>query len=194
MKYYYICIIQQKESIIIKIALIGKGGVGKSSLINRLFGRELPKEYEPTIEDRYKNEVILEDKLYTIEILDTAGEEGDFQNVMNMWISFGQGFLLVFAINNKESFDIIRSKRELIIKEKKGEIPPMILVGNKQDCEKGREVAYDEAKSLADSWGIEYIETSAKNNFNCKKAFAKLALKISEPNSNQKSSCFCLII
>ena len=41
-------------------------------------------------------------KEYEVEILDTAGEE-DYQNMMDMWISFGEGFLLVFAINDKES-------------------------------------------------------------------------------------------
>ena len=54
----------------------------------------------------------------------------------------------------------------------------MLLVGNKQDLEKERQVLYKDAKALADSWGIEYIETSAKTNFNCKEAFELLAKKI----------------
>ena len=97
---------------------------------------------------------------------------------MDMWINFGEGFLLVFAINDKESFNIIKSKRDRILKGKHGEPTPMVLVGNKQDLSQEREVVYDEAKRLADSWQIEYIETSAKTNFNCKEAFEKLALKI----------------
>ena len=37
-----------------------------------------------------------------------------------------------------------------------------LIVGNKVDCREEREVCYDEAKELADSYGIVYIEASAK--------------------------------
>ena len=106
--------------------------------------------------------------------------------MMDMWINFGEGFLLVFAINDKESFNIIKSKRDRILKGKHGEPTPMVLVGNKQDLSQEREVVYDEAKRLADSWQIEYIETSAKTNFNCKEAFEKLALKIAASKIKKK--------
>ena len=134
---------------------------------------------------------------YEVEILDTAGEE-DFQNMMDMWISFGQGFILAFAINDQESFDVIKQKRERIIKGKRNKNVPMILVGNKQDLQSERQVPYSVAKELADKWGIEYIETSAKTNFNCKEACEKLVKKVVENNGNnsginRKSSCCCQV-
>ena len=42
-----------------------------------------------------------------MEILDTAGEE-DYQNMINTWASFAEGFLLIFAIDDKESFTILK--------------------------------------------------------------------------------------
>ena len=113
--------------------------------------------------------------------------------MMDNWISFGQGFLLVFAINDKTSFDLIPPKRERIIKGKHGKICPMILIGNKQDLASDREVSYDDVKKLADSWNIDYIETSAKTNFNCKEAFESMAIKIYESTKTIKksSSCSC---
>ena len=114
--------------------------------------------------------------------------------MMDMWINFGEGFLLVFALNDKESFSLLRSKRERILKGKHGQKTPMILVGNKQDL-KDRQVQFSEAKQLADLWGIEYIETSAKTNFNVKEAFEKLVLKISASRNKPKSGgCPCNII
>ena len=121
--------------------------------------------------------------------MDTAGEE-DYQNMMDMWISFGDGFLLVFAINDKESFELLKGKYQRVIKGKHGNKCPMLLVGNKQDLEKERQVLYKDAKALADSWGIEYIETSAKTNFNCQEALEKLVLEIVKKNSND-SGCPC---
>ena len=116
---------------------------------------------------------------------------------MDMWISFGEGFLLVFAINDKESFEVIKQKRERVLKGKHADNVPLLLVGNKQDLSNERQVIYREAKEMADSWGIEYIETSAITNFNCKEAFEKLATKIVENKNRQNGNnriCSCCSI
>ena len=114
---------------------------------------------------------------------------------MDMWISFGEGFLLVFAINDTESFELLKGKHDRVLKGKHGNKCPILLVGNKQDLENERKVAYADAKKLADSWGIEYIETSAKTNFNCKEAFEKIATQIlNAKNKNLEKKCCCNII
>ena len=169
--------------------------MGKSSLTYRFINYDAPQEHDPTIEDRYKSKTTIEDQEYDIEILDTAGEE-DYQNMMDMWINFGEGFLLVFAINDSESFKLLPKKRERILKTKLGEKCPIMLVGNKQDLDSERQVEFSEAKALADSWGVEYIETSAKTNFNCKEAFEQLAVKIVRYKKSkvpQKKCCPCMI-
>ena len=133
-----------------------------------------------------------------VEILDTAGEE-DYQNMLDVWISFGEGFLLVFAINDAESFENVKVKRERVLKGKHGSKCPIILVGNKLDLENERKLTFAEAKKLADSWDAEYIETSAKTNFNYKETFEKLAIKILEakkspPDPYILPTCLCKII
>ena len=82
---------------------MGKGVVGKSSLTYRFYNYDSHEGYDPTIEDIYYPSIIIEGQQYLVEILDTAGGD-DYQNLMEMWISFGEGFLLVFAINDEESF------------------------------------------------------------------------------------------
>ncbi len=185
---------QEDKKPCVKIAVIGKGVVGKSSLTYRFINYNAPPEHDATIEDRYKSSSTIDGVLYEVEILDTAGEE-DYQNMMDMWISFGEGFLLVFAINDPESFELLKGKRERVLKGKHGTQCPIVLVGNKQDLESERKVQFADAKQLADSWGIEYIETSAKTNFNCKEAFEKLAQKIVEMKNNNpnEKKCKCNI-
>ena len=113
---------------------------------------------------------------------------------MDMWISFGEGFLLVFAINDAESFELLKVKHDRVLKGKHGVKCPILLVGNKQDLENERKVTFDEAKQLADSWEVEYMETSAKTNFNCKEAFEKLAQKIvAGKASGDDKKCNCNI-
>ena len=177
-----------------KITVLGKGVVGKSSLTYRFINYNTPQEHDPTIEDRYKSNIQINGKVYEVEILDTAGED-DYQNMMDMWISFGEGFLLVFAINNEESFQDIKDKYERVKKAKHNTKVPILLVGNKQDLDKDRKVTNEAAINLAKEWGVEYIETSAITGFNCKEALEKIAQKIAELKSsaNQDKKCKCNI-
>jgi len=51
----------------------------------------------------------------------------------------------------------------------------MILVGNKSDLEAKRQVKTEEGKSLADSLGIKFLETSAKDTVNVEKIYTTLS-------------------
>lgn len=53
-----------------------------------------------------------------------------------------------------------------------------LLVGNKSDLTTKRAVSFDQAKEFADSLGIEFVETSAKNSTNVEKAFMMMAQQI----------------
>ena len=112
-----------------------------------------------------------------------------------MWISFAEGFLLVFAINDREGFEVLKGKYERILKGKKGTTYHILLVGTKLDLVEERKVTFDEAKKLAESWKINYMEVSAKTNYNCKEAFEILANNIvksrnkDSPGPHHKHHC-----
>lgn len=53
-----------------------------------------------------------------------------------------------------------------------------LLVGNKSDLEASRQVKTEEGKALADSLGIKFLETSAKDAVNVEKAFTTLSTEI----------------
>jgi len=95
-----------------------------------------------------------------------------------MWISFGEGFILLFDITDKESFDIVKEKYLRIIKNKHNKEVPIVLVGNKIDLESERKVSFEEAERLAYSLKIQYIEVSAYHNLNCKEPFEILSKEI----------------
>lgn len=144
--------------------------VGKSSLTYRFINHETPKEHDPTIEDKYKTNLEvngshcevgnLNNKYLNIEILDTAGQD-DYQGMLDMWISFADGILLVFAINDRESFEALERKRDRILKTKGEKFCPIVIVGNKCDLDKDRQVDELTARNLANTWKAGYIETSA---------------------------------
>jgi len=178
----------------LKITVLGKGMVGKSSLSYSFINYDSPEAHDPTIEDKYKVQLMIDNVSCEIEILDTAGQD-DYQNLIDGWINFGDGFLLVFALNDKESWDFLVSRRDRILKMKKGENPPIVVVGNKSDLERQRVFKSEEIRKYTSEWGCEYIETSATTKYNCKECFQLLARDIlKKKNPIKQSKCPCSIL
>lgn len=129
--------------------------------------------------------------------MDTAGEE-DYQNMLDEWISQASGFLLLFAINDLESFEAIKQKIKRIEKNEADNLP-RILVGNKCDLRDDRKVTLQQAEEYAKSINAKYYETSALTDFNgnIKVVFQEcsdLILGNSVGNQNEGKKCFkCLV-
>lgn len=114
----------------------------------------------------------------------------------------GEGFICVFSVTERETFDGMKEFREQILRVKVDDKVPMILVGNKIDLQDQRVVSADEARALAHSWGVPYEETSAKTRLNVEKVYYDLVLVIKEkkdtlngPNQKKKkkkSKCVIL--
>ena len=90
-----------------KLVVMGGGGVGKSALTIRMVEDRFVDEYDPTIEETYFKEVVIDGENCQLRILDTAGQE-EFQVMRDGHIRAGQGFLLCFSIIDIESFEEIR--------------------------------------------------------------------------------------
>ena len=140
---------------------------------------QCPKDHDPTVEDAYVIQID-EYEGKEFKILDTAGEE-DYQNMIDQWINSANGFLLVFAINDKETFEALKVKVKRIEKNEANKLP-LIVVGNKCDLQDQREVPSQEAEEFAKSINAKYFETSALNdmNGNVKVVFSECAAMILE--------------
>ena len=55
--------------------LLLAGGVGKSALTIQLIQNHFVDEYDPTIEDSYRKQVVIDGETCLLDILDTAGQE-----------------------------------------------------------------------------------------------------------------------
>ncbi|KAL7863209.1 hypothetical protein SRHO_G00121930 [Serrasalmus rhombeus] len=144
-----------------KVVVLGSGGVGKSALTVQFVTGTFIEKYDPTIEDFYRKEIEVDSSPSVLEILDTAGTE-QFASMRDLYIKNGQGFILVYSLVNQQSFQDIRPMRDQIVRVKRFEKVPLILVGNKVDLESEREVAGSDGRALAQEWGCPFIETSAK--------------------------------
>uniref|UniRef100_A0A8C4R4T3 small monomeric GTPase n=1 Tax=Eptatretus burgeri TaxID=7764 RepID=A0A8C4R4T3_EPTBU len=159
-----------------KLVVVGAGGVGKSALTIQLIQNHFVDEYDPTIEDSYRKQVVIDGETCLLDILDTAGQE-EYSAMRDQYMRTGEGFLCVFAVNNSKSFDDIHLYREQIKRVKDSEDVPMVLVGNKCDLPT-RTVDTKQALDLARSFGIPCIETSAKTRQGVDDAFYTLVREI----------------
>ena len=82
-------------------------------------------EYDPTIEDSYRKQVVVDGETCLLDILDTAGQE-EYSAMRDQYMRTGEGFLLVFAVNNSKSFEDIKQYREQIKRVKDCEDVPMV--------------------------------------------------------------------
>uniref|UniRef100_A0A7N9D687 small monomeric GTPase n=1 Tax=Macaca fascicularis TaxID=9541 RepID=A0A7N9D687_MACFA len=152
-----------------KVIMVGSGGVGKSALTLQFMYDEFVEDYEPTKADSYRKKVVLDGEEVQIDILDTAGQE-DYAAIRDNYFRSGEGFLLVFSITEHESFTATAEFREQILRVKAEEDKiPLLVVGNKSDLEERRQVPVEEARSKAEEWGVQYVETSAKTRANVDK-------------------------
>ncbi|KAJ3588494.1 hypothetical protein NHX12_012086 [Muraenolepis orangiensis] len=178
-----------------KVVVLGSGGVGKSALTVQFVTGTFIEKYDPTIEDFYRKEIEVDSSPSVLEILDTAGTE-QFASMRDLYIKNGQGFILVYSLVNQQSFQDIRPMRDQIVRVKRFEKVPLILVGNKVDLESEREVAGSDGRALAQEWGCPFIETSAKSKTMVDELFAEIVRQMNYstlPEKPEKCCTACVI-
>jgi len=172
-----------------RIAILGPGGVGNSCLTLRYIRSTFVASYDPTIEDAFRHQTVVDNEACIMEILDTAGQE-EFKCLVSQWVENRDGFILVYSIIDRSTFEDINKYHELILDEYENKSsPPIILVGNKCDLADDRTVKTNEGEALASSWGnTEFVEASAKTAYNIKVPFEKLIRKLREAEPKKPST------
>lgn len=87
--------------------------------------------------------------------------------------SEGQGFILVYSIASRATFERLDVFRQSMLRVKRQK-PTFMLVGNKADKQFEREVTREEGMQLAKEFGCEFLETSAKTALNVERLFTNL--------------------
>lgn len=162
-----------------KLVVVGGGGVGKSALTIQLIQSHFVDEYDPTIEDSYRKQVVIDDKVTILDILDTAGQE-EYSAMREQYMRTGEGFLLVYSVTSRTSFDELMTYYQQIQRVKDVEYVPVVVVGNKSDLEEERQVAYEDGLNMAKQINAPFLETSAKQAVNVEEAFYTLVRLVRE--------------
>ncbi|XP_069048046.1 ras-related protein R-Ras [Lepisosteus oculatus] len=189
-----------------KLVVVGGGGVGKSALTIQFIQSYFVSDYDPTIEDSYTKITAVDGRPTRLDILDTAGQE-EFGAMREQYMRSGEGFLLVFAINDRGSYNEIHKFHTQILRVKDRDDFPMVLVGNKADLAPHRLVSKEEAENFARENRIPYMESSAKIRLNVDEAFQEVVRAIRkfqetespptpshQAGKHQSKSCPCVLL
>lgn len=168
----------KKQMIDIKLILLGDISVGKSSIIGRYIDNSFSDDYQCTLQVEMKTKIIdidLDTKV-KMNIWDTVGQE-KFRNLTKQYYRNCQGAIIVFDLTRKDSFDGVQKWIDDL--EDYNANIPILIVGNKSDLIKEREVNNDDIEMFVKN-KYKYYDVSAKNGSNISLAFDKIRREIIE--------------
>jgi Ras-related protein Rab-7A len=169
-----------RKKVLLKVIILGDSGVGKTSLMNQFVNKKFSNQYKATIgADFLTKEVMVDDRLVTMQIWDTAGQER-FQSLGVAFYRGADSCVLVFDVNVAKTFENLDSWRDEFLIQAGPRDPdnfPFVVLGNKIDLTgDSRVVAQKRAYSWCQAKGnIPYFETSAKEAVNVEQAFQVIA-------------------
>jgi len=165
-----------------RIVCTGDGGCGKSALVIQFLNNHFVDCYDPTIEDSYLKQVVIDKQIVLMDILDCAGQE-EYSAMRENYMRTGDAFMIVYSVTSRVSFENVKKYVCQILRLKQtGTVPIIIIVGNKTDLVQQREVSCSEGKELAKSLGCGFLETSARTRMNVDEAFFELVREIRQAN------------
>lgn len=157
---------------------VGDSRVGKSCIIKRYCEGRFVQKYITTIGVDYGvKKVTIAGRKVAVNFFDLSGSP-DYDDIRNPFYADAQVVLLVFDLDNRESFNNLgrwenaMRANGLNLKE-----AVVMLVGNKCDG-RGKEVDSSEAIAYAKKKGFEYYQTSASSGENVNELFEKAFQKM----------------
>eukprot|EP01094_Clydonella_sp_ATCC50884_P018853 TRINITY_DN3567_c0_g1_i1.p2 TRINITY_DN3567_c0_g1~~TRINITY_DN3567_c0_g1_i1.p2 ORF type:complete len:142 (-),score=45.67 TRINITY_DN3567_c0_g1_i1:466-891(-) len=119
---------------------------------------------------------------YVLELLDT--DEHMFRTCP-AFLCKADGFLCVYSVTSRSSFDEVASYREHLVHLKHQCDLPVVLVGNKRDLEEERQVTSGEGEAMAKSFGCPFVETSAMSRTEVEAAFHELMHEVCKKKDSE---------
>ncbi|XP_024865195.1 GTP-binding protein REM 1 isoform X2 [Kryptolebias marmoratus] len=141
---------QSESDCVYRVVLLGDHGVGKTSLAG-IFAGITEKDEQPG-EDTYERTLTVDGAETTLVVMDTwendkPGE--DDPSSLEDCLKVGSAYVIVYSVTDRSSFDSAAELRITLRRTRQTENLPIILVGNKSDLVRAREVAVEAQRGRA---------------------------------------------
>ncbi|XP_075699373.1 ras-related and estrogen-regulated growth inhibitor-like protein [Rhinoderma darwinii] len=157
----------QQQKVEANILVLGAENVGKSALTVRFLTRRFIGEYVGT-ESIYTHNVTVDGRETFFSIWDSVCPQSpSLQScVSEEQLRWADGFILVYSICDRDSFNVVRQQLQRIrqLKKRHGSVPT-IIVGNKRDLQHRRQISSEEGRLLAIASDCDFFEISAAETY-----------------------------
>lgn len=162
-----------------KIVFVGNSAVGKTSFLRRFCEDRFSPGMTATVGIDYRvKTVCVDDTQVALQLWDTAGQER-YRCITQQFFRKADGVIVMYDLTAKQSFLSVRHWLSSV-EEAVGDYIPVLLLGNKIDNEKEREVPRGLGEQLAKENNLIFYECSAYSGHNTKESLLHLARILKE--------------
>ncbi|XP_060631592.1 GTP-binding protein GEM [Anolis sagrei] len=163
-----------------RVVLIGEQGVGKTTIANIFAGvhDSMDSDCEVLGENTYERTLLVDGESATVILIDMWENKGENGWLQEHCMQVGDAYLIVYSITDRASFERASELRIQLRRARQTEDIPIILVGNKSDLVRCREVSVSEGRACAVVFDCKFIETSAAVQHNVKELFEGIVRQV----------------
>ncbi|XP_073538906.1 GTP-binding protein REM 1 [Phyllobates terribilis] len=159
-----------------RVVVLGDPGVGKSSLVG-IFRREQDRETAEQQPELYQCTLTVDGEDTSLLLMDVC-EIQKRTNGCDSALRMGHAYIIVYSVTDRSSFESASELRIQLRRTRQYENIPIILVGNKTDLVRSREVSVEEGRACAVVFDCKFIETSAVLQHNVQELFEGMVRQI----------------
>ncbi len=145
----------------LKIALVGEGGVGKTTTLHLLMGRDPPTQYIPTIALDMETIDNIHFANYSLVIWDFGGQE----RFRKLWKFYFKGADIIFLLTDSTLRNVLLSKEMYQMIRRDAPHVPLVVIANKQDKPNALDTSIIERVIGAKTYPMVAIDVAYRNDF-----------------------------
>ncbi|XP_038144354.1 ras and EF-hand domain-containing protein [Cyprinodon tularosa] len=174
-----------------KVVLVGNSCVGKTSLLRSFCEGRFQPSTTATVGIDYSVKTLTMDNMQiAMQLWDTAGQER-YRSMTKQFFRKADGVVLMYDVTEQETFKAVKPWL-LNVQEVAGEGIPILLLGNKMDMAREREVPFKDAEQLALDNNVIFYEVSAYTGKNVIESLTYLARILMEQEDTVRETTVSL--
>ncbi|XP_049616547.1 EF-hand calcium-binding domain-containing protein 4B isoform X2 [Syngnathus scovelli] len=174
-----------------KVVLVGNSSVGKTSLLRSFCEGHFHPSTTATVGIDFSVKTLtLNNMQIAMQLWDTAGQER-YRSITKQFFRKADGVVVMYDVTLEESFKAVRPWLTNV-KDAAGEGVQILVLGNKMDMDRDREVSFKEAEHLAQESKVMFYEVSAYTGKNVTESLTHLARVLMEQEDRVRDTTVIL--